>query len=44
MGYDIIKRNYERGLWSKQMVKVAVVKNVLTPAQYREIVGEEYIE
>lgn len=42
MTYEIIKRNYERGLWSKQMVAVAVRKGVITPEQYQEITGEPY--
>lgn len=43
MTYDMIKRNYNRGLWNKQMVKVAVIKGVITSEQYEEITGEEYI-
>lgn len=43
MGFDIIKRNYDRGLWSKQMVKVAVVKGVITETQYQDITGEVYV-
>lgn len=42
MTYEIIKRNYERGLWSKQMVAVAVKKGVITAEQYEEITGEVY--
>jgi len=42
MTYDIIKKNYDRGLWNKLMVKVAVVKSVITAAQYEEITGEVY--
>lgn len=40
--FGIIKRNYERGLWTKQMVAIAVKKGVITPEQYEEIVGEPY--
>ena len=42
MNYEMIKKNYERGLWSKQMVAVAVKKGVITPEQYESIVGEPY--
>ena len=42
MNYEIIKRNYERKLWSKAMVKMAVRKKVITKEQYKEITGEEY--
>lgn len=42
MTYEIIKKNYDRGLWNIQMVKVAVKKNVITPEQFKEITGEDY--
>ena len=43
MSFDeIIKKNYERGLWTKQMIAVAVKKGVITPEQYQEITGEDY--
>lgn len=44
MTYEIIKKNYDRGLWNVQMVKVAVKKNVITPEQFKEITGEDYAE
>ena len=37
-----IKKYYEKGLWTKTMVAQAVVKGVITPEQYEEIVGEPY--
>lgn len=42
MTYERIKKNYDRGLWNKQMVAVAVVKGVISDAQYQEITGEPY--
>lgn len=42
MNFDTVKKNYEKGLWSKAMVKVSVKKGVITKEQYKEIVGEEY--
>lgn len=42
MNFDLVKRNYDRGLWSKPMVKMAVRKGVITKAQYEEITGEVY--
>jgi uncharacterized XkdX family phage protein len=42
MNYETIKRNYERGLWSKAQVRVAVRKGVITHEQYEEITGEAY--
>ena len=43
MNYETIKRNYERGLWSMAMVKVAVRKGIITAAQFEKITGEVYI-
>ena len=42
MNFETIKRNYERGLWNKAMVKMAVRKGVITKEQYQEITGEQY--
>ena len=42
MNYNTIKRNYDRGLWNKAMVKTAVRKGVITAQQYQEITGEQY--
>lgn len=39
--FEKIKRWYSK-LWNKAMVKNAVKKGVITPEQYKEIVGEEY--
>lgn len=43
MTFETIKRNYDRKLWNKQMVAMAVIKNVITAEQYMEITGEEYV-
>ena len=42
MTYEQIKRNYDKKLWNKQMVAVAVKKGVITAEQYKEITGEDY--
>lgn len=39
-----IKTWYKFGLWTKDMVRNAVVKVVLTAAEYEEITGAEYGE
>lgn len=44
MNYNTIKRNYDRGLWSDTMVKLAVRKGVITAEQYTEITGNAYSE
>ena len=42
MNFETIKRNYDRGLWNKAMVRLAVRKGVITPEQYLEITREAY--
>lgn len=42
MNYELIKRNYARGLWTVLMVKMAVRKGLITAEQYKEITGQEY--
>lgn len=42
MNYATIKRNYEKGLWTIALVKMAVKKGIITKAQYIEITGKEY--
>ena len=42
--FDLAKKNYQRGLWSKEMLATLVKKGKLTAEQYKEIVGEDYTE
>lgn len=42
MNFETIKKNYDRGLWSAAMVKLAVRKGVITKGQYKIITGKEY--
>lgn len=42
MTFETIKKNYDRKLWNKQMVGMAVTKGVITPEEYLEITGERY--
>ena len=42
MNFETIKRNYNRKLWSKAQVRVAVRKGVITADEYKEITGEQY--
>lgn len=41
MTFEIVKRNYKRGLWGKKMVEMCIKKGVITEEQYKEIVGEK---
>lgn len=42
MTVDMVKKNYDRGLWNKKMVKTAVKKGAITAQQYETITGEVY--
>ena len=42
MNFETIKKNYDRGLWTKALVAMAVKKGIITKEQYEEIVGETY--
>lgn len=42
MNFDTIKKNYDRKLWNKTMVKMAVRKGIITKEQYKEITNEDY--
>lgn len=40
--YNKVKTYYDKGLWNKEMVRNAVVKQWITESEYEEIVGEPY--
>lgn len=42
MNFETVKKNYEKGLWSLALVKMAVRKSIITKAQYTEITGKKY--
>ena len=42
MNYDEVKRNYDKGLGNKTLVRIAVKKGIITKEQYKEITGEDY--
>lgn len=37
-----ISKWYRHGLWTTEMVRSAVLKNVISEDDYREITGEDY--
>lgn len=41
--FEKIKGWYENGMWTKKMVYNAVGKDWLTPEEYTEITGEDYV-
>lgn len=42
MDYATIKKNYEKGLWNLQLVKMAVRKGIITKEQFKEITDKDY--
>lgn len=42
MNFEQVKSNYDKGLWNKVFVKLAVKKGLITKAEYKEITGEKY--
>ncbi len=42
MNYTTIKKNYDQGLWTAAMVKMAVPRGIITKEQYSVITGLEY--
>lgn len=42
--FNLVKKYYEQGLWSKRRVHDAVLKGWITADEYKEITGEEYEE
>lgn len=44
MDFRRVKKNYDTGLWNKEMVKTAVLKGVITKSEYVDITKEEYKE
>ena len=42
--YAIVKKWYDRGLWSIARVRKAVVCKWITADEFKEITGEEYTE
>lgn len=41
--YEKIKDYFNKGFWTKEMVKAAVEMNKITEEEYKEITGEDYI-
>lgn len=44
MNYETLLRNYQRGLWTKEMVHLAVTKGIITEEQYQDILDNKPID
>lgn len=42
MTYEIIKNNFDKKLWTIEMVKVAVRKKIITEEQFYNITRQKY--
>lgn len=42
MNFSTIKKNFDRKLWGKAQVKVAVRKGIITATEYERITREKY--
>lgn len=42
--FALVKKYYDKRLWTELAVQNAVVKNWITAAEYEEITGEPYAE
>lgn len=40
--YEKVKKYYDKGLWTIEMVRNAVVKEWITEEEFKEITGEDY--
>lgn len=43
MNYEMILKNFQKGLWSEQMVHIAVTKGIITEQQYEDILENKPI-
>lgn len=41
--FNKVKKYYDAGLWTLEMVKNAVVKEWITAEEFKEITGEDYV-
>ena len=42
MQFEMIRKNFDRGLWSVQNVALSVKVGRITPEQFKIITGEDY--
>jgi len=42
MNFNAVKKNYDKGLWTTGMVRVAVKKGIITKTEFKKITGKSY--
>ena len=40
--FEIVKKYFDMGLWTETKLRNAVVKNWITPDEFKEISGKDY--
>lgn len=40
--YELIKKNYDKGFYTKKILRLLVARKLLTKAEYKEITGDDY--
>lgn len=41
MTYEMVKQNYDRGLWTIAMLRMVVRRGIITPEQFLAITGQQ---
>ena len=41
MNFELIKKNFDRGLWNEKQVEIVKNKGVITEEQYKKIVSKK---
>lgn len=41
MTYELIKKNFDRGLWSEKQLELAKTRGFITEKQYKEIISSK---
>lgn len=41
MNFELIKKNFDRGLWNEKQVEISKNKGVITQEQYKAIVSKK---
>ncbi len=42
MNFNTVKKNYDKGLWTLTMVRVAVKKGIINKTEFKKITGKNY--
>ena len=40
MNFELIKKNFDRGLWNEKQVEIAKAKGIITEEEYKKIIAK----